>query len=93
MQGSYCRLCRALTVVWIASFVAGVDAQPTPQTATPPKVEQKAADTAALPSARSIIDRHIEAIGGRKAFAGHKSLRVQGTMKLPGDGCRARSKC
>jgi hypothetical protein len=40
----------------------------------------------ALPSARSIIDRHIKAIGGRKAVLAHTSSHASGTMTVAGSG-------
>ena len=40
----------------------------------------------ALPSARSVIDRHIEAIGGRKAVLGRSSTRAAGTISVPSAG-------
>ena len=36
---------------------------------------RKPADAAALPSAQTIIDKHIEAIGGRKALQAHSRSR------------------
>jgi hypothetical protein len=42
--------------------------------------------TASLPSARSIIDRHIEAVGGRKAILSHTSSHATGTMTVAGAG-------
>ena len=85
MFGSIRRPCRALAAVCVATFAVPAYAQTAAQ-APVPKVEQKAADTAALPSARSIIDRHIEAIGGRQALAGHKSSRLRGSMSMPANG-------
>jgi hypothetical protein len=39
-----------------------------------------------LPAAQSIIDRYIEAIGGRKAVLAHTSSHVTGTMSVEGSG-------
>jgi hypothetical protein len=74
---------RALAAVCVVTFAAAPVYAQTPAT---PKPEQKAADTANLPSARTIIDKHIDAIGGRKALAGHKSARLTGTMSMPANG-------
>jgi hypothetical protein len=63
-----------------AAFSLSLAAQ-TPQPKTAP-----AAAPAELPSARSIIDRHIAAIGGRSAILGHSSLRSVGTMMVSGAG-------
>jgi hypothetical protein len=74
--------------------VAFVSAQ-TPQPSAPPKPAppapkqappspQKAAERSDLPSARSIIDRHVKAIGGRAAILAHSSSHATGTMKMSG---------
>ena len=63
---------------------------PKPTQAPAPKPSApsvKAPDVAAkLPSARSIIDRHIAAIGGRKAILSHSSSHATGTMAVPRRG-------
>ena len=83
MQCSLRRLSRALAAVCVVTFVPGASAQ---TTAPAPQAAQKPADTAALPSARSIIDRHIAAVGGRQAMAAHKSHKVRGTLSIPANG-------
>jgi len=49
-----------------------------------PAAKGKAAESPDLPSARSIIDRHIKAIGGRAAILGHASSHATGTMTMSG---------
>ena len=44
------------------------------------------AQPARLPDARTIIDRHVEAIGGRKAILAHSSTRATGTASAPAQG-------
>src|SRR5262249_31936373 len=44
------------------------------------------AEQAAPPCARWIIDRHIEAVGGRKVIMGHSSTRSIGTVTVSGSG-------
>ncbi|MEO8076844.1 MAG: hypothetical protein ABI818_10970 [Acidobacteriota bacterium] len=39
-----------------------------------------------MPSARSIIDRHVAAVGGRQAILSHSSSHAVGTMTIPGSG-------
>jgi len=58
------------------------------QTAQAPPAPRRApADTAAaLPSARSIVDKFIAATGGRTAILAHTSTRVTGTMSIAGSG-------
>ena len=51
---------------------------PAPETAKPAQP--------ALPSARSIIDRHVKEIGGRAAVLSHTSTRAIGTLTVPSAG-------
>lgn len=39
-----------------------------------------------LPPARTVVDRHVAAIGGRKAVLAHTSMRVVGTVSFPANG-------
>jgi len=39
-----------------------------------------------LPDARTLIDRHVKAIGGREALLSHKSMHATGTLTVPGSG-------
>ena len=41
---------------------------------------------AELPPARTIIDRYVEAVGGRKAILAHTSSHLSGTMTVTGSG-------
>lgn len=64
----------------------GVHAQ-LPAPARPPKAAVEAGGApAALPAARAILDRHIEAIGGRDAVLKHSSTRVKGSVSMPDAG-------
>jgi hypothetical protein len=63
--------------------VTTASAQP-PAPARPPKAAP--AGEGALPSARSILDRHVEAIGGRQAVLSHKSIYMKGTLSMPAAG-------
>jgi hypothetical protein len=47
---------------------------------------QKAAQSDALPAARSIIDRHIKAVGGRAAFTARTSTHATGTVSIAATG-------
>ena len=40
----------------------------------------------ALPDAREIINRHVQAIGGRAAVLGHKSMHATGTLSVASAG-------
>ena len=50
-----------------------------------PAVQEKPAP-AALPGAQAIIDRHIEASGGRKALEAHSSVAIKGAVSIPANG-------
>ena len=41
---------------------------------------------AELPDARTIVDRHIKAIGGRAAILAHTSMHATGTLTMPTNG-------
>jgi hypothetical protein len=73
--------------VWSGSSSSAVYAQ-FPPPARPPKTTptEPAAPAANLPSARSILDRHVVAVGGRAAILGHKSMAVKGTLSMPSAG-------
>jgi hypothetical protein len=84
----------ALAVMAALPFVLGAQAVQTPAPhvpQAPPSPKPAAPATGAvparpLPSARTIIDRHIEAIGGRSAILAHSSTHVSGTMSMPSSG-------
>jgi hypothetical protein len=62
-----------------------------PPPARPPKIAAEPSKTregapAKLPSARSILDRHLAAIGGREAVLSHRSTRATGTISMPTAG-------
>ena len=48
--------------------------------------EKPPAAAAELPDARTIVNRHIKAIGGRDAILAHKSMHVTGTLSVPSSG-------
>lgn len=45
-----------------------------------------AASPAQQPTAREVIDRHIEAVGGREAIESHSSSHASGTIEIVGQG-------
>jgi hypothetical protein len=71
----------ALAVPCVFTLAVSAAAQSAQAPAAP-----KPAATAALPAAQSVIDRHIEASGGRKALAARQSVRAVGTISLPANG-------
>ncbi|MEN3337921.1 MAG: hypothetical protein V7647_1597 [Acidobacteriota bacterium] len=56
---------------------------PAPAAAAP---SAQVAPAAALPPARTIIDRYVEAIGGRKAVLAHSSTHASGSMSMASSG-------
>ena len=66
--------------VQVALLAALLFAPLYPQAPAKPEASQK------LPDAREIINRHIEAIGGRQAVLAHKSMRATGTLSIPSAG-------
>lgn len=77
-----------LALVLPCAFVSTAWAQ---ATATQPPATQAPAATpaeTALPAAQTIIDRHIEATGGRKALEAHNSVTVKGAIEIPANGIK-----
>lgn len=79
-----------LTIVGGSSSAFGQFPAParTPKMATelPKGDAAKPAPPAALPSARSILDKHVKAIGGREAVLSHSSTMAKGTLSIPAAG-------
>ena len=61
-------------------------ARPPKPAAAAPKPEAPPAAPAKLPSGRSILDKHVAAIGGRQAVLAHKSTHAVGTLAMPSTG-------
>ncbi|MFL6280034.1 MAG: hypothetical protein ACJ731_07990 [Vicinamibacterales bacterium] len=86
------------TVITVVSGEAGQTAQPAAPPKQPPSgpkpapagakpspaAKEKVAERADLPSARSIIDRYVKAIGGRAAILAHSSSHATGTITMSG---------
>jgi hypothetical protein len=90
-------LCRECAFGTLIVFLAGssFSAQTAPPTTAAPKQTppasrdlpaEKVDKASTLPSARSIIDRHIKATGGRAAILAHKSTHATGTFSMPATG-------
>jgi hypothetical protein len=69
-----------LAVAVVAAPASSLVAQTAQAPAAP------AAKAADLPSARAILDRHLEAAGGRNAIAKHTSSHLVGTISIPASG-------
>ena len=80
---------QAAAVASIAAGLTVVVSAQFPAPARPPKTIEDATKTAvpaALPAARSIIDRHLAAIGGRDAVLSHSSTAAKATLTMPSAG-------
>lgn len=78
---------RTAAATLVVALIAATAAAQTPAAPPAPATPRPAAPPAvALPSARAVIDRHIEAIGGRKAILGHTSTHAAGTMSMASSG-------
>ena len=79
----------ALTALLAAPALLLAQAPQAPRPPAPapaPAPPKSTAPPEKLPSARSIIDRYVQAIGGRKAILSHTSSHATGTMSVPGSG-------
>jgi hypothetical protein len=82
----FVRLGCALSIAGLAAAVvisapARLDAQAAAQAPAKPETAQ-----AALPDARTLIDKHIAAIGGRDAVLSYSSSHVKGRIEMPANG-------
>ena len=78
----------AAAVVVSAQVALSAQAPPAaPAPAPAPKAKETAkADQANLPSARSIVDRHVAAVGGKAALLAHSSSRATGSFTVASAG-------
>jgi hypothetical protein len=88
----------ALARFVVAAAIAGVplllgaqapQTSPAQPSKTPPAEAAKPTAQPSLPSARSLVDRHVAAIGGRAAVLSHSSMRQTGTLSVPSSGMTA----
>jgi len=73
---------RALAALAVLAFAGPSYAQST----APAPAPQAAPAAESLPLAKTVIDRHIEAIGGRKALAALNSIHTVGALTIPANG-------
>jgi hypothetical protein len=72
--------CSRATTTATTTSTTTTTATTQPQTTT--------ATSASLPTGRAIIDRYVEAIGGRDAVLRHQSIRSVGTFEMPAAGVK-----
>ncbi|MGF1633696.1 MAG: hypothetical protein ACFCVE_07585 [Phycisphaerae bacterium] len=83
------RLSAALFAACVAGMPVNALAEtPAPTTAPAGEAAPAAEQANGLPAAREVIDRHIEATGGKEAFANLKSMHMRGTMTVPEQNLR-----
>lgn len=72
----------ALSLAAICCTTLGAHAQ------EPPAKAPTAVAPAALPDAKTIIERGVAAAGGREAWSKHTSMEMKGTMEMPAQGMK-----
>ena len=93
MRTSYPRLIIALALATgaCARATTATTATTASTTTTPSTQAQSssaATTTSSLPSGRAIIDRYVQAIGGRDAVLRHTTIRSVGTFEMPAAGVK-----
>src|SRR5688500_3507689 len=83
--------CAILRFVWLPAVVAVVfSVVASAQVPARPPASGSAVivtgQTGSLPSARSILDRHLQVVGGREAVLRHSSTVLRGTLSMPKAG-------
>ncbi len=76
---------------WIGGTIGltaavGIMVAPAPLAAQADTASASASVTVDLPDARDVIDRYIEALGGRDAILSHSQLHAVGTLSVPAQG-------
>ena len=90
---SRCTLALTLTAVactraTTATTTSTTSTTTTTTTTTTAAQPQTTATTSSLPVGRTIIDRYVQAIGGRDAVMRHRSIRYVGTFEMPAAGMK-----
>jgi hypothetical protein len=76
----------SLAAVLVVPVPLRAQAPQVPPAPAPKTDTAKPAPPAALPSARSLVDRHLAAIGGREAVLSHSSTRATGSFSVASAG-------
>jgi hypothetical protein len=71
-------------IVRVATLAALLSASLYAQAPAPKQAPAAAA--VELPDARTLVDRHVKAIGGREAILAHKSMHATGTLSVASSG-------
>ena len=86
LRGRAVSVCAALAALGTVTLAAQAPAPATTAPKPPQALPKPAEADAALPSARAILDRHLQAIGGREAILSHTSSHATGTLSVPSAG-------
>jgi hypothetical protein len=84
LAGAACS--RATTAATTTSTTSTTTSTTTTTATTQPQTTT--VTSASLPTGRAIIDRYVEAIGGRDAVLRHQSIRSVGTFEMPAAGVK-----
>ncbi len=84
LAGAACS--RATTAATTTSTTSTATSTTTTTATTQPQTTTTT--SASLPTGRAIIDRYVEAIGGRDAVLRHQSIRSVGTFEMPAAGVK-----
>ncbi|HEX5474237.1 MAG TPA: hypothetical protein VFX12_06195 [Vicinamibacterales bacterium] len=84
LRGARAAAVLATAVVTLAGVAPLAGQAPAPQ--APKSAASAAPAVEALPAARTIVDRHVQAIGGRAAVLGYSSSHATGTVSIAGSG-------
>src|SRR3712207_1242542 len=89
MRNNLSRLAIVLTLAGAACSCATTTTGATTSTATTRSAPQTQTATASsLPAGRALIDRYVQAIGGRDAVLRRTTIRYVGTMEIPAAGAK-----
>jgi hypothetical protein len=77
---------RVAAVLLMLALVTGASLAHSPQNQPSAAPPAPVADQAGLPPARTVLDRHVVAIGGADALRRHESMHLQGRLTMPAAG-------
>ena len=80
-QNPLLRLAAAAVVIGLVGLPASADEAPTTQPAAQP-----AADAAAMPSAKDVLQKYVDATGGEAAYKALTGQKAVGTFSMPAQG-------
>jgi hypothetical protein len=86
LTGAACA--RATTAATTTSTTSTTTSSTTTAAAQPQTTAAAAASSSSLPAARALIDRYVQAIGGREAVLRHNTIRYVGTFEMPAAGMK-----